>query len=42
VSVGEVWFDLPLDGSWSDLTATFDLQERGGALVLVLQEIHVF
>lgn len=41
-AIGEVWFDLPLDGEWSDLTATFGLQPLGGRLVLVLNQIHVF
>jgi hypothetical protein len=39
---GDVWFNLPLDGSWSDLTATFDLRRRGQELRLVLDQIHVF
>lgn len=39
--VGYVEFDLPLDGEWSDLTATFEIQRRGGRLVLVLNEIRV-
>lgn len=37
-----VWFDLPLNGEWSDLTATFDLEPRDGKLALVLDHIHVF
>lgn len=40
--VAEVWHDLPLNGEWSDLTATFRLERRGARLELVLQEIHVF
>ncbi|MFT4182942.1 MAG: hypothetical protein QM636_13610 [Rhizobium sp.] len=36
-----VWFDLPLDGYWSDLTATFDLKREGDALLLSLDDIHV-
>lgn len=39
--VGDVWFDLPLDGEWSDLTATFDILVRGRELFLVLEDIHV-
>ena len=39
--VGHVWFDLPLDGEWSDLTATFDIERRAGRLVLVLDDVHV-
>ena len=41
-AIGEVWFDLPLDGSWSDLTATFEVRRRDERLLLVLNEIHVF
>ena len=40
-SIAEVWFDLPLDGGWSDLTATFDVVLRDGRLLLVLDDIHV-
>ncbi len=40
--VAEVWYDLPLNGAWSDLTATFSVQRRAGHVVLVLQQIHVF
>ncbi len=40
--VGFVSFDLPVDGEWSDLTATFEIVERHDQLVLVLQDIHVF
>jgi hypothetical protein len=40
--VAEVWYDLPLNGAWSDLTATFSVQQRIGHAVLVLQQIHVF
>lgn len=38
----EVWYDLPLNGEWSDLTATFRVERRGDNSALVLQEIHVF
>ena len=37
----EVWFDLPLDGVWSDLTATFDIRELDDCIVLQLEQIHV-
>ncbi|MEM7601381.1 MAG: hypothetical protein AAF357_08185 [Verrucomicrobiota bacterium] len=40
--VGSVWFDLPLDGEWSDLTATFEILSEDDELHLVLNEIHVF
>lgn len=39
--IGLVYFDLPLNGEWSDLTAIFDLRKVDGALVLVLDDIHV-
>ena len=32
---------LPLKGVWSDLTATFRIEPRGGGLAVVLEEIHV-
>ena len=35
-------YDLPLNGKWSDLTATFRVDARGDHSVLVLEEIHVF
>ena len=36
-----VWFDLPLNGQWSDLTATFQVLEANGGLALVLDDVHV-
>ena len=41
-ALGEVWFDLPLDGEWSDLTATFEVRRGEAGMWLVLREIHVF
>ncbi len=38
----EVWYDLPLNGKWSDLTATFRIENRTKGSVIILQEIHVF
>ena len=38
----EVWYDLPLNGEWSDLTATFRVEPGDGGSTVVLQEIHVF
>ena len=35
-------YDLPLNGEWSDLTATFRMEPRAGAACLVLEEVHVF
>lgn len=40
--IGEVWFDLPLNGEWSDLTATFAVYPLEDKIVLALNEIHVF
>ncbi len=39
--VGDVWFDVPLNGAWSDLTVTFDLDLRDGRLHLVLDDVLV-
>jgi hypothetical protein len=39
--VGEVWYDLNIDGVVSDLTATFDIVRTAGGLVVRLGEIHV-
>ena len=41
-AIGDVWFDLPLNGECSDLTATFSLYRSDGGIVLSLNEIHVF
>jgi hypothetical protein len=40
--VAQVWYDLPMDGAWSDLTATFEVLRDTTGTVLVLNEIHVF
>ncbi|MGH6922709.1 MAG: hypothetical protein ACRED5_02970 [Propylenella sp.] len=39
--MGYVWFDLPLNGRWSDLTVTFNILRRGANLFLELDTIHV-
>jgi hypothetical protein len=39
--VGEIWYDLNIDGVVSDLTATFDLIVEGGELKVRLHDIHV-
>lgn len=39
--VGFITLCLPLDGEWSDLTATFEILQNDGRLVLVLDDIHV-
>lgn len=41
-AVGGVWFDLPLNGEWSDLTATFSIHRLDEEIVLSLNEVHVF
>lgn len=41
-AIAEIWHALPLNGSWSDLTATFVAVPRDQGCVLVLHEIHVF
>jgi len=41
-SLAEVWYDLPLNGEWSDLTATFRVSLRDGRWHIVLEQIHVF
>jgi hypothetical protein len=40
--IGQVWYDLPLNGEWSDLTATFKVVRRETYLTLELAEIRVF
>jgi hypothetical protein len=40
--LGDVCFDLPLDGEWSDLTARFEILFDAEGLKLVLNEITVF
>jgi len=39
--VGEVWYDMPLLGEWSDLTATFLLLKTEGGSTLVLENLHM-
>jgi len=40
--VARVWHDLPLNGEWSDLTATFRVEQSADGLEVILEEIHVF
>lgn len=40
-SVGEIWYDLNINGFVSDLTATFDIQREPDGLMIRLSEIHV-
>jgi len=39
--VGDVHFDLPINGVWSDLTAIFLLRQVAGGIALELFDIHV-
>jgi hypothetical protein len=39
--VGEIWYDLNIDGVASDLTATFDVILEQGKLRILLNDIHV-
>ena len=38
---GYIHFDLPLDGEWSDVTASFDIWRIEDKLVLHLEDMHV-
>ena len=38
----EIWYSLPLNDEWSDLTATFHVLKKNDHLTLLLQDIHVF
>jgi len=40
-SIACVEYRLPLDGTWSDLSATFRVEPREDGSALVLEEIHV-
>ena len=40
--IAEVWYDLPLNGEWSALTATFRVIPSDGSWQIVLEQIHVF
>jgi hypothetical protein len=41
-ALAHVQYDLPLNGEWSDLTATFRVEASEEGCALVLEEIHVF
>ncbi|MDP9076236.1 MAG: hypothetical protein M3O71_02335 [Bacteroidota bacterium] len=40
--VGDVHYDLPLNGQWSDLIASFKILQYPDFVALQLNEIHVF
>jgi hypothetical protein len=39
--IGEIWYDLNIDGYVSDLTATFGIVEHALGLEIKLNSIHV-
>lgn len=39
--IGEIWYDLNINGFVSDLTATFAIQKSADGLTVVLEEINV-
>ncbi len=39
--IGDACYDLPIDGKWSDLTATFKILKSDYFTTLELNEIHV-
>ena len=39
--IGDVHYDLPLNGRWSDLTASFKILQGSDFLMLELNDIHV-
>ena len=39
--LGHARYDLPLDGVWSDVTASFDVLELAEGAVLALDDVHV-
>ena len=41
MEVGEIFYDLPINGEWSDLTATFKILQAKDYVTLELNEIHV-
>jgi hypothetical protein len=40
-SVGQVWYDLNINGAVSDLTATFTLLQEESGMRIYLNDIHV-
>ena len=40
-NTGFIWFDLPLNGAWSDLTATFTFRPVDGSILIGLDDLHV-
>jgi hypothetical protein len=40
-AVGQIWYDLNIDGFPSDLTATFTIIQRPNGLAVELDDIHI-
>src|SRR5262249_55871439 len=40
-SIGDVHYDLPINGVWSDLTAIFGIHRDEAGVTLELEDIHV-
>lgn len=40
--IGDIWYDLPLNGQWSEVTATFNILRLEDLIYIELNEIHVF
>ena len=40
-TIGQIWYDLNIDGLASDLTATFDLYQTNDSISVLLDDIHV-
>ena len=40
-TIGIAEIQLPLDGAWSDVTATFNVVESADGLELALEDVHV-
>ena len=40
--VARLYHDLPLNGEWSDLTASFRVERTPDGLDVILEEIHVY
>ncbi|UUZ46932.1 hypothetical protein LP420_24980 [Massilia sp. B-10] len=40
-AVGNVWYDLNIEGDLSDLTATFTIYKNAKGFIVVLEQIHL-
>lgn len=40
-TIGQIWYDLNIDGLASDLTATFDLYRTNDRISILLDDVHV-